>query len=82
MNLLIEQEVGGSLRWGWLAVPLGLLVAAVLAISAATDRDRGRRIPLREKLADAPSMLLGVGRGRARAASGIGVDVRRGARRP
>jgi hypothetical protein len=60
VNLLIEHEVGAALRWGWLAIPLLLLAAAGWAIAAAIDRDAGRRIPLREKLADAPAMLLGI----------------------
>jgi hypothetical protein len=60
VNLLIEHQVGGSLRWGWLAVPLVLLAAAGWAVSGAIDADSARRVPLREKLADTPSMLLGI----------------------
>ena len=60
VNLLIEHEFGGALRWAWLGVPLVLLTAAGLALSAAVDRDAGRPIPLRDKLADAPALLLGI----------------------
>ena len=60
VNLLIEHEVGGALRWAWLAVPVLLLAAAAWAVLVAMDRDSPRRLPLGEKLADAPSLLLGV----------------------
>jgi hypothetical protein len=60
VNLLIEHEVGGALRWAWLAVPALLLALAAWAALAAIDRDSPRAVPLREKLADAPSILFGV----------------------
>jgi hypothetical protein len=63
VHLLIEHEVGGAARWAWLAVPLGLLVAAGWAFAAAIDRDAGRRVPLRAKLADAPALFLGISPG-------------------
>jgi hypothetical protein len=60
VNLLIEHEVGGALRWAWLAVPLALLGAAAWSASVAIDRDSPRRITLREKLADAPALVFGI----------------------
>jgi hypothetical protein len=60
VNLLIEHEVGGALRWVWLAAPVLLLAAAAWAALVAMDRDSPRRLPLREKLADAPSLLFGI----------------------
>jgi hypothetical protein len=60
VNLLIEHEVGGALRWAWLAAPVLLLAAAASAALVAMDRDSPRRLPLREKLADAPSLLFGI----------------------
>ena len=60
VNLLIEHEVGGAARWVWLALPLLLLAAAAWAALVAMDRDSARRLPLREKLADAPSLLFGI----------------------
>jgi hypothetical protein len=60
VNLLIEHEVGGALRWAWLAAPMLLLGAAAWAALVAMGRDSPRRLPLREKLADAPSLLFGI----------------------
>ena len=59
-NLLIEQEAGGPLKWAWLAGPVVLLGVAAWVASAAIDREAGRPVPLREKLADAPALLLGI----------------------
>jgi hypothetical protein len=60
VHLLIEHEVGGAARGAWLADPVLLLVAGGWAIGAAIDRDAGRRVPLRDKLADAPALFLGI----------------------
>jgi hypothetical protein len=70
VHLLVENDVGGPLRWLWLALPLPFLVVAAWAAGSAIDAARGERSPLREKLAALQYFLFGIsprrptGRGR------------------
>jgi hypothetical protein len=59
-HLLMENEVGGPLRFAWMLLPVVFLTVAVWLLFAAADADGKRKLTLREKLDDAPAFLLGV----------------------
>jgi hypothetical protein len=58
-NVLVERDVGGSLRWAWMALPLAILALAGVMMSRAADAEGASGMSFWEKLGMLPAFLLG-----------------------
>jgi hypothetical protein len=58
--VLTAENVGGSLRWLWLAAPAAILALGAWTLWSAIGRDSPERLSRGEKAADALTLILGV----------------------